>query len=114
MLRRLLRSLLLVVLAAGCSSAITGPQRVVAVGDIHGEYEGFTSILRHAGLVDQQLRWNGGAARLVQTGDFVDRGAGVRKVMDLLMTLERRARGTIQALGGTIWPVLLDFWGGLV
>lgn len=98
---RLFRSLVFVVLATACSTAVTGPQRVVAIGDIHGEYDGFTSILRQAGLVDQQLRWSGGNARFVQTGDFVDRGADVRKVMDFLMGLERSARrGRVTVLLG--------------
>ncbi len=74
------------------ASALAAPQRIVAVGDIHGEYEGFVSILRQAGLVDQKLRWSGGNTTLVQTGDFLDRGAEVRRVMDLLMALERGAR----------------------
>ena len=77
--------------------------RLVAVGDIHGELDGFVSILRAAGLVDAQRRWAGGKARLVQTGDFLDRGAAVREVMDLLMRLEeesRRAGGRVDVLFG--------------
>jgi hypothetical protein len=65
--------------------------RVVAIGDIHGEYEGLVSILRETGLIDEQNQWTGGSAILVQTGDMVDRGPGVRKVLDLLMDLEQQA-----------------------
>lgn len=67
--------------------------RVVAVGDIHGSLEGFVTILSRAGLIDANRRWSGGTATLVQTGDFMDRGAGVRAVMDLLMSLESQAGG---------------------
>jgi hypothetical protein len=65
--------------------------RVVAIGDIHGNYDGFVSILQSAGLVNEDLHWVGGETTLVQTGDIFDRGADVRKVLDLLMRLESEA-----------------------
>ena len=67
------------------------PGRVVAIGDIHGEYEGLMKILREAALIDAENRWIGGDATLVQTGDVVDRGAHVKQVMDLLMSLQKQA-----------------------
>lgn len=78
-------------------------QRVVAVGDIHGEYEGLVSILKKAGIINEKLRWAGKRTIFVQTGDYLDRGAEVRKVMDLLMSLERaagRSRGKAIVLLG--------------
>ena len=66
-------------------------ERIVAVGDIHGNVQGFQAILRAADLLDGEGRWAGGDVTLVQTGDFVDRGPGVRAVMDLLMRLETEA-----------------------
>jgi hypothetical protein len=77
---------------AGLRAAQTPPARLIAIGDIHGSYDGLTTILRKTGLVDEQLRWAGGRATVVQTGDYTDRGADVKKVMDLLMRLEREAR----------------------
>ena len=68
-----------------------GVQRIVAVGDIHGAYENFVRVLQNAKLVDEKLRWIGGETHLVQTGDIVDRGPHSRKVMDLLMKLEKKA-----------------------
>ncbi len=68
------------------------PARLIAIADIHGAYVEFTTILRRTGLVDDQLKWSGGRATLVQTGDYMDRGADVRKVIDLLMRLEREAK----------------------
>jgi hypothetical protein len=79
------------------------PPRIVAIGDIHGHFEGFVAILREAGLIDEQRRWTGGRAVLVQTGDYTDRGAGVRDVFDLLMALEdqaERAGGRVVTLLG--------------
>jgi len=67
------------------------PRRVVAVGDIHGAFEEFVAIMQAAGLLDSARQWSGGTATFVQTGDYTDRGAGVRPVMDLLMTIEAQA-----------------------
>jgi hypothetical protein len=80
-----------------------GVERVVAVGDIHGDYAGFLAVLRGAGLIDAKERWIGGKAHLVQTGDVVDRGGDSRKALDLLMSLEKqavRAGGRVHALVG--------------
>ena len=77
--------------------------RVVAVGDIHGDYDQLVTVLRDTGLVDDKTRWVGGKAWLVQTGDRVDRGPDSRKVMDLLQRLEKEAKkagGAVQALLG--------------
>ncbi|MSO24069.1 MAG: protein-tyrosine-phosphatase [Acidobacteria bacterium] len=68
-----------------------GVERVVAIGDVHGDYEQFVAVLRSARLIDSQEGWSGGKTHLVQTGDVLDRGPDSRKVMDLLMRLEREA-----------------------
>ncbi len=77
------------------------PGRVVAIGDIHGSIDGLNTILRTSGLADGRV-WTGGNVTLVQTGDFTDRGTGVRAVMDLLMALEPQAA----AAGGRVRVVL--------
>ena len=63
---------------SGCLSTVgsdttEAPSRIVAIGDIHGNYEGFKTILTEAGMIDEKNRWIGGNAVLVQTGDFLDR-----------------------------------------
>ena len=78
-------------------------ERIVAVGDVHGDYEQFVKLLRGAGLLDEKDNWAGGKAHLVQTGDVPDRGARSRDVMDLLMKLEKQAKkagGYVHALIG--------------
>jgi len=67
------------------------PGRIVAIGDIHGELDGVVGILQKAGVVDATQKWAGGNTTLVVTGDFIDRGAKSRAVMDLLMALEKQA-----------------------
>lgn len=73
------------------STAAETGRRVVAVGDVHGAYNGVRSILRQVGLIDGDDRWIGGDAVLVQAGDFLDRGPGATKVAELLMELQRQA-----------------------
>lgn len=69
-----------------------GPHRqVIVVGDVHGQYDAFVMILRHAGLIDGQLNWCGGRNRLVQMGDILDRGPKPRQVDDLLDKIQRQA-----------------------
>src|SRR5436189_292071 len=78
-------------------------QRLVAVGDIHGDLDAFTGILQRARLVDPMRRWTGGQTVLVQTGDFLDRGPNARGVMDLLMSLQKdapRQGGRVDVLMG--------------
>lgn len=66
--------------------------RVIAIGDIHGSIEGLSRILKATGLIDAGNKWVGGKAALMQTGDYMDRGADVRAVLDLLMALEPQAK----------------------
>ncbi len=78
--------------AAPCPAGSAAAKRVVAVGDVHGSYDGLVEILRASGLVDQGLHWSGGDATLVQIGDLLDRGVDVRQVMDLLIRLQEESR----------------------
>ena len=81
----------------------TGVSRIVAVGDVHGDFGQFVTILRQAEVVDAKNRWAGGQTHLVQTGDVLDRGPDSRKVMDLLIELApqaERAGGRVHALIG--------------
>ena len=69
MIRPLFLLLLLLARPQAGDDVITGVERVVAVGDVHGDHDQFVAVLRSAGLLDAQLRWAGGKAHLVQTGD---------------------------------------------
>ncbi len=80
----------------------TGVARIIAVGDVHGDYEQLVAVLRSAGLIDQNANWTGGNTHLVQTGDILDRGGHSRQVMDLLMKLQQQA----SAAGGYVHVLL--------
>jgi hypothetical protein len=106
--------LLPLLLAAGPSAApaprledsvpdsFQGVERVVAVGDVHGDVEALKDVLRLAGLLDEKGRWSGGKAHLVQTGDIADRGEHTRAAFELLMRLE----GEALAAGGRVHVLL--------
>ena len=72
--------------------SFSGVQRIVAVGDLHGDYDQFIAVMTMNGLIDSQGDWAGGAAHLVQLGDLVDRGPDSLKIINHLMRLERQAR----------------------
>jgi hypothetical protein len=84
--------------------AWTGIDRVVAVADLHGDFAKFIYILAHpqVALIDNDLRWIGGKAHLVQLGDILDRGPQARRIIDLLMRLEKEA----ESAGGMVHVLL--------
>lgn len=83
--------------------AWTGVEKIVAVGDLHGDYENYARILRGTGLVDADMHWIGGKIHFVQLGDILDRGLRAKDILDSLMSLEKeaeRAGGKVHALIG--------------
>lgn len=78
-------------------------ERIVAIGDLHGDLAATRAALRLAGVVDDQDRWIGGATVMVQTGDQLDRGDDEFEILDLLdrLTVESRAAGgAVHVLNG--------------
>jgi len=78
-------------------------ERIVAVGDVHGDFRAFQKLLRETGIINARGRWIAGKTHLVQVGDVPDRGPDSRKAMDLLMKLEKqalKAGGRVHALIG--------------
>jgi hypothetical protein len=73
-------------------------ERIVAVGDVHGDLDRFKAILQKAELIDGAHRWSGGKATLVQTGDLIDRGLQSRATLDFVMNLQKDAA----AQGGSV------------
>src|SRR5210317_2365293 len=70
----------------------TGVDRVVAIGDLHGDYGQYIRVMESAGLIDKRGKWSGGQTHLVQTGDITDRGADSRKIIDHLVKLSKQAK----------------------
>jgi hypothetical protein len=78
----------------------TGVDRVVAIADLHGDYERFVFILTQPeiGVLDEELHWIAGKTHLVQLGDVMDRGPDAKEIFDLLIRLEKEA----EAVGGMV------------
>ena len=77
--------------AASIQCEWTKIEKIVAVGDVHGDYKSFVKILRGTGLIDNLGHWTGGKTHLVQIGDVMDRGDNAKGILDLMMRLEKEA-----------------------
>ena len=73
------------------AAAPPAQQRIVAVGDLHGDYSAWQDIARAAGLVNAKGHWAGGKTTLVQLGDIIDRGPDSLKIVRSLQQLQREA-----------------------
>ena len=73
-------------------------ERIVAIGDLHGDLDATRAALRLAGAIDEHDRWAGGTTVIVQTGDQLDRGDDELEILDLLDSLAAQA----QAVGGAV------------
>jgi hypothetical protein len=80
----------------------TRTQRVVAVGDLHGDLDNAIQALQLAEVVDEKGHWVAGPTVLVQTGDTTDRGPDSTAVMDLVMRLTQEAA----VVGGQVVALL--------
>jgi hypothetical protein len=95
-----LRVLGLLVFAVWAGSATA--ERIVAIGDLHGDIAATRGALRLAGAIDDEDRWIGGELVLVQTGDQLDRGDDEQQILDLFDRLRVEAR----AAGGAFHALL--------
>jgi hypothetical protein len=84
-------ALLLALLVAHVPVMAAQPVRIVAVGDLHGDYDVWLAIARAAGLIDTRNHWRGGNTTLVQLGDIVDREPDSLKIVRNLQQLQREA-----------------------
>jgi hypothetical protein len=85
--------------AASTSTYLPAAERIVAVGDLHGDFEATRRVLRLAGVIDEADHWAGGDLVFVQTGDVLDRGSGEQAILDLLERLADEAA----AVGGAVY-----------
>ncbi|MEO7634183.1 MAG: metallophosphoesterase [Sphingomicrobium sp.] len=99
----LIRSLLgCALLALALPAVAQTPPRIVAVGDLHGDYTAWLDVARAAGMVDPAGHWSGGRATLVQLGDITDRGPDSLKIIRSVQQLAAEA----PAAGGRVVVLL--------
>ena len=114
-----MRSLAWLLAAAAATAAVCcgesgsdSDARLVAIGDLHGDYDKGVRVLVGAGLVRVAdadstaapggVVWTGGNATLVQLGDLTDRGPDSSALIDLFEELKPQAA----AAGGEIVTLL--------
>ena len=79
--------------------------RIIAIGDIHGDFDALLKSLLKAGVINHRGEWTGGKTVVVQLGDVLDRGgrsSGIESNNDLeevqvlyyLYRLNRKAKET--------------------
>lgn len=72
-------------------SISAAPERLIAMGDVHGDFDAMMDALIVAGVVDDGGTWIGGSTWVVQTGDQLDRGDQERQILDFLPGLADEA-----------------------
>ncbi len=106
-------SILLLCAALQCQSLVASPtkiddyhwdhvDRVVAIGDLHGDYGSYIKVLEAAGIIDARGRWIAGETHLVQLGDVPDREDDTLKIIAHLKKLAAQA----SAKGGRVHTLL--------
>jgi len=76
--------------------------RIVAVGDLHGDYKNALAVLKMSDVVDENGNWTGKVDYFVQTGDIVDRGLDTIKIYTWFEQLRQQARNA----GGNVFSHL--------
>ena len=110
---RCIRALLFCAAVIACQSLCAAPHkiddyhwdqvdRVVAIGDLHGDYANYLKALEAAQIVDARGQWSAGETQLVQLGDVPDRGGDTLKIIAHLKKLAAQAH----AKGGFVHTLL--------
>jgi hypothetical protein len=73
------------------------------IGDLHGHYAQYESLLLQAGIIDQNLNWATQEDQLWLVGDIFDRGKQAAACLDLTIKIQQQAAGAggfVQCLMG--------------
>lgn len=93
--RWLLASALVAITLPGLAATVQddwqGVERIVAIGDIHGDYDNYIEVLKNAGVINRRGRWSAGKTHVVQVGDIPDRGPDTLRIISHLQKLEKQA-----------------------
>ncbi len=73
-------------------SEYSGIKRIVALSDIHGQFDLAIEILINNRIVDSDLNWIFGKGHLVVVGDIFDRGPKVTETLWFMYNLEEQAK----------------------
>jgi len=90
-----------------------GVKRIIAIGDLHGDFEVLLIALLKAKCINVKGKWIGGKTFVVQMGDILDRGGrgesvdtkNHREELDILQYLEELHR-MAKKKGGAVYSIL--------
>lgn len=80
------------------SGLIESKGKVAVFGDIHGQFNAMSDMLRYNNIIDENNNWIWGDGQVVFTGDVFDRGNKVTECLWLLFKLDLQA----QKVGGSV------------
>ena len=72
-------------------SEYSNVKKILAIGDVHGEYDVMVELLQNNGVINEDLDWSWGDGHLVFIGDIFDRGDKVTESLYLIKKLQRQA-----------------------
>ncbi len=78
------------------------PDKMFIISDIEGNFKGFQSILKGAGVIDTEFKWTFGDGHFVFVGDMFDRNLNVTECLWLAYKLEYEA----EKQGGKVHIIL--------
>ncbi|NOQ27937.1 MAG: metallophosphoesterase [Bacteroidales bacterium] len=70
----------------------TGVENLIAVSDVHGQYNLLIKLLRKHKVIDKHYNWIFDKGHLVILGDVFDRGSKVTEILWLIYRLEQQAK----------------------
>lgn len=89
-------------------------RRVVAVGDLHGDFGNALKVLEMSGVIDKEGGWTGLIDFFVQTGDIIDRGDDTIKLFSYMDKLRDQALAVggmvLSHLGNHEWMNVIGDW----
>jgi hypothetical protein len=86
----------------GSAAQAQRSQKIIAVGDLHGDLQAWLTIAKAAGVMTADGHWAGGRTTLVQLGDIADRGPDTLAIIRSLQQLQAEAPHA----GGSVVVVL--------
>lgn len=99
-------------MTSNIQSEFQSVDRIIVIGDIHGDWAALKSSLVAAGVTNHHNKWIGGATHLVQVGDLLDRKVrhndtrndekSEQRILNHLFNLQKQA----QAVGGDVHMLL--------
>lgn len=78
-------------------------ERIIAIGDLHGDLDASRKVFQLAGITDDSDHWIAGTLVVVQTGDQLDRGDQEQALLEFLDRLQdeaAQAGGALHLLNG--------------